>query len=67
MGRYEAATDALARIRHPALAASRASDACEIAIHLDRQATLGGALGTRAAGGSDPAAWVEGLVEGLAV
>ena len=38
MGRYEAASEGLARVTHPALAAHRASDACEIAIHLDRHA-----------------------------
>ena len=36
LGRYEAAQEALERILHPALAASRASDACDVAVHLDR-------------------------------
>jgi DNA-binding CsgD family transcriptional regulator len=36
LGRYEAAQDALEQIAHPALAASRASDACDVAVRLDR-------------------------------
>ena len=36
LGRYEAAQEALERIAHPALAASKASDTCDVAVHLDR-------------------------------
>jgi DNA-binding CsgD family transcriptional regulator len=64
MGRYEAATDALARITHPALAASRASDACEVAIHLDRRADALLALAQlEQLAAAMPLPWVEGLVE----
>ena len=37
LGRYEAAQEVLEQIEHPAMAASRASDACEVAMHLDRR------------------------------
>ena len=64
MGRYEAATDPLARVTHPALAASRASDACEIAIHLDRTADALGALEElQQLAAQMQLPWVEGLVE----
>jgi DNA-binding CsgD family transcriptional regulator len=64
MGRYEAATGALARVTHPALAASRASDACEIAIHLDRHDEAVAArsqLEQIVAAKHSP--WIEGLLE----
>jgi DNA-binding CsgD family transcriptional regulator len=64
MGRYEAATDALVRVTHPALGPHRASDACEIAIHLDRLVEAHSALAQLeqlATVMQRP--WVEGLVE----
>ncbi|HET6174036.1 MAG TPA: AAA family ATPase [Gaiellales bacterium] len=64
MGRYEAASEALLRVDHPSLAASRASDACEIAIHLDRTAEAAAELAQleqRAEALRLP--WVDGLLE----
>jgi DNA-binding CsgD family transcriptional regulator len=64
MGRYEAATEALTRVTHGALAAHRASDACEIAMHLDRHADAMAALAQLeqlAAALQRP--WVDGLLE----
>jgi DNA-binding CsgD family transcriptional regulator len=64
LGRYEAALDALARVTHPSLAAGRASDACDVAIHLDRPADALDALAQlerQAAAARLP--WIEGLAE----
>ena len=64
LGRYEAAADALARVAHPALAAIRASDACEVAIHLDREADALEALAQlERLASAMQVAWVEGLLQ----
>jgi DNA-binding CsgD family transcriptional regulator len=64
MGRYEAAADALARVSHPALAAHRASDACEIAIHLDRHGDALIALAQlEQLASTMQRPWVDGLLE----
>ena len=64
LGRYEAAQEALERISHPALSASRASDACDVAVHLDRPGDALAALGElerHATRIRQP--WIESLLE----
>ncbi|MDX6570895.1 MAG: hypothetical protein QOC86_51, partial [Gaiellales bacterium] len=64
MGRYEAAASALARVTHPWLSIARASDACEIAVQLDRHAEAVAALATlEQLAAAMKLAWAEGLVE----
>jgi DNA-binding CsgD family transcriptional regulator len=64
MGRYEAASEGLARVTHPALAAHRASDACEIAIHLDRHAdALAAVARLEQLAGVLQRPWADGLLE----
>jgi DNA-binding CsgD family transcriptional regulator len=64
MGRYEAASEGLARVTHPALAAHRASDACEIAIHLDRHAdALAAVARLEQLAGALQRPWADGLLE----
>ena len=64
MGRYEAAGDGLARVTHPRLAAHRASDACEVAVHLDRNAdALAAVAELEQLAGAMQRPWVDGLLE----
>jgi DNA-binding CsgD family transcriptional regulator len=64
LGRYEAGLHALARISHPALAASRMSDACDVAMHLDRPSDALIALAQlEELAAIWPLSWVEGLLE----
>ena len=64
MGRYEAASEGLARVTHPALAAHRASDACEIAIHLDRHAdALAAVARLEQLASALQRPWADGLLE----
>jgi len=64
MGRYEAAGDGLARVTHPRLAAHRASDACEVAVHLDRNAdALAAVAELEHLAGAMQRPWVDGLLE----
>jgi DNA-binding CsgD family transcriptional regulator len=64
LGRYEAAQEVLEDIEHPAMAASRASEECEVAMHLDRR---GGALVAleelEQLAAATRLAWVDGLLE----
>ena len=64
MGRYEAAGDGLTRVTHPRLAAHRASDACEVAVHLDRNAdALAAVAELEHLAGAMQRPWVDGLLE----
>ena len=64
MGRYEAAGDGLTRVTHPRLAAHRASDACEVAVHLDRNAdALAAVAELEQLAGAMQRPWVDGLLE----
>jgi DNA-binding CsgD family transcriptional regulator len=64
MGRYEAAGDGLTRVTPPRLAAHRASDACEVAVHLDRNAdALAAVAELEQLAGAMQRPWVDGLLE----